>query len=243
MDPLTTTALQPSSAKLDTYADFLKLREQVLEPFNRKTGPDLSPASVLNKNVYNTWTDFDANFHSKWQMTISGAGITLRDGRSATPGFALGNAVVVAKYLKRGRIVYVRLRVTLGSSSQWSNLVLQADGVTRYGDIGDVYIDLPIQAGADARIYGLGTIWQVSTKLTALSVPFQTDYAQVSTISNAFSQKNAIVRPAATEFLFAAFSIESNSPLVYNALNPGATFTQPGDYADLFLKYETDLDD
>ena len=243
MDPLTTTPLQPSSAKLDTYADFLKLREQVLEPFNRKAGPDLSPVAILNKDVYNTWTDFDANFHSKWQMTVDGAGTTLRDGRTATPGFALGNAVVEAKYLKRGRFVYVRLRVTLGTSTQWSNLVLQADGVTQYGDIGDVYIDLPIQAGADPRIYGLGTIWQVSTELTTLSVPFQNDYTQVATISNAFSQKNAIVRPAATEFLFAAFTIESNSPLTYNALNPGASFTRADDYADLFLKYETDLDD
>lgn len=247
-DPVTQPPINPTQdIDLSNYANFQALEERVLAPQIRTAQQGISPAAVKSSMQQNVWVAYNCQPHSKWQFTINGGGTTLRDGHSPTPGFAMGNAVIDAKYYKRGRFVFIKIRGALGTSTLWSNIQLQPDGVTQYGDFGSTYFNLPFPGAQNDFTFALGAMRETNSILDAGSNVVlryslaSNSVAQLSNNLGIFST-NQFVRNGATEVMANFFASASAGPQTYNAAGPFQQFTTSHDQFDLQLKYETDVD-
>lgn len=246
-DPITTQPIIASDLSSASAEDIFLLEQTVLAPSLQTTQQTIGPNVITPAMIDNAWTAFDCRPHSKWQFTINGGGTTIRNGSDPTPGFAMGNAVIQARYYKVGRFVFVKIRGTLGTSTTWSNLQLQSSGLATWGDFGLVYFDLPIKGPANDFSFATAILHETHTILTTssqpiITLPLESNIVATPANNQGILSTNMLVRNSATEVPAAFFQAASQGPLTYNSVTPGAQFTVAGDSFDFQLKYEVDVD-
>lgn len=222
---------------------FLTIPDVAVVPVARAAQQDIKPAAVQPRAITSVWKTFDPQITSKWAQTRTGPPgsggaltITTRDESVMTPGFSLGNGTVVAKYLKEGRFFKVKVRFTIGSTTVINGLVLDqsfSPGEV-YGETGRMHISLPFPS-ASSNPYFYGTF--------GFSDSAATGGAPVHTAQTAFQVLDLIAGGTTDMTIGALWEFDAGSPTTFSANTTFQRLWTPGDFFDVQLECETDLDD
>lgn len=219
---------------------FFTLEDTPLEPVQRVRNGDVAPRGIIPTALVSQWENFDAQIVSKWSQTRSGTigalVTTTRDQTVTTPGFSLGNGTIVAKYLKNGRFVIVKVRFTIGSTTKINGLVLDqssSPGET-FGETGIMHMVLPFPS-ASSNPYSYGTYGYSDTAVASSGALSHT--AQV-----AFSNLDLLAANVTDVALGTLWQATAGSPTTYSANTTSQRLWTPGDFFDVQMEYETDLD-
>ena len=219
-------------------ANFLKAVAALIIPTDRLTQQGVTPRAVQPAVVPGVWTKYAAQLTGAWTYTYGAGGTTTaRDGVSPVPGLSLGNAVISARYLLLGKVVRIKCRVTLGSSSVLTNLTWDPAGYD-LGDDANFFISLPIKATADPFAFGLSTIQHTTHRVDSGGNFIQIPVGILSFYSNNLSSYQGIQASATKAMLpnITSTTMRYAGARTYDATNPGRGFWGAGDYIDITIK-------
>lgn len=252
LDPLTTEPIAPSTVNLDNRAAFLSLQSQVLQPLAKVNQNDTKPRAAETDKVEGTWYDFDPQITSRWTVTVDGSGgVTFRDGISLTPGWSLGDSVVVARSLKIGQLVRVKIVVTHGTNKLYgnANVASVSGGPQTIGDYGETSFVLPYPPHSSAHS-GFATGIQTGT-VTLIDASNVTErqplyrFGNYLTLGSAFSASPSFLNRSGyngrVPLTFLDPPTWNPGPAVYFAGFEDFMYALPGETFTYFLKYHTDV--
>jgi len=251
LDPLTTEPVGASNVDLSKRQDFLALQEKILAPFARAAQADTTPAVAAPAKVEGIWNDFDPQILSRWTTTTDAAGaVTLRDGVTPTPGWTLGDSKVLAKCLKIGQLVRVKLVVTHGSKNLYglASVAVVAGFPQTIGEVGRTSFVLPYPPHADGHGgFAVGVQTATGTTIDAVGTltrhplfDLGTNVLFGSSLSREPSPFNAGSYNGRVALNLMDPEIWNPGPPVYYAATPGFRYETPGETFVFFLKYHTD---
>lgn len=220
----------------------LTIDDVAIVPVVRSTQQDIAPLAVQPGAIATEWIQYDPQPTSQWAQTRTGSGgsltITPHDQSVLTPGFSLGDGGVVAKYLKDGRFVKLKVRFTVGAATKINGLVLDQsfNPGEVYGETGVMHIKLPFPTAATTP-YFYGAYGFSTTAVT--SGPVLSHQAQgASQVIDL-----PLVGGGSDVNLGSLWEFAFSSPFTFSSNTLLQRGISPGDFFDVQLEYETDLDD